>query len=53
MPQERCAIVGHGFRLPGGIATADGFWRLLNERGFVRVPAADRYGAGFAKDERR
>ena len=47
MHQERYAIVGYSFRLPGGIATADGFWQLLSERGFVRVPVADRYGPGY------
>jgi acyl transferase domain-containing protein len=47
MHQERYAVVGYGFRLPGGIATADGFWQLLSGRGFVREPVADRYGPGY------
>lgn len=47
MYQERYAIVGYGFRMPGGIHTGDGFWQLLNERGFVREPVAGRYGRGY------
>jgi len=38
---------GYGFRLPGGVHTADGFWQLLSERGFVREPVASRYGRGY------
>jgi hypothetical protein len=47
MNQARYAIVGYAFRMPGGIATADGFWRLLAERAYVREPIADRYGPGY------
>ncbi|HEY6309696.1 MAG TPA: type I polyketide synthase [Streptosporangiaceae bacterium] len=44
---ERYAIVGYGFRMPGGIHTADDFWRLLSQRDFIREPVADRYGRGY------
>jgi len=47
MRPDRYAIVGYGFRLPGGVHTADGFWQLLSERGFVREPVASRYGRGY------
>lgn len=40
MHQDRCAIVGYGFRMPGGIHTADGFWQLPPEREFAREPVA-------------
>ncbi|MEV7629591.1 acyltransferase domain-containing protein [Actinoplanes sp. NPDC089786] len=42
-----CAIVGYAFRLPGGIRTADQFWQLLSQRGFIREPIAGRYGPGY------
>ena len=32
----RYAIVGYGFRMPGGICTAGDFWQLLSGRGFAR-----------------
>jgi hypothetical protein len=35
----RYAIVGYGFRMPGGIYTAGDFWQLLSRRGFIREPA--------------
>ena len=41
------AIVGYGYRMPGGILTDDGFWRLLREREVVREPITDRYGRGY------
>jgi len=41
------AIVGYGFRMPGGIYTAEGFWQLLSQRGFIREPVAGRYGRGY------
>jgi thioester reductase-like protein len=47
MGQGRYAIVGYGFRMPGGIHTGDDFWRLLSERDVVREPVADRYGPGY------
>ena len=47
MYQDRYAIVGYAFRMPGGLRTADAFWRLLSERGFVREPVASRYGRGY------
>ena len=31
----RYAIVGYGFRMPGGIGTAGDFWQLLSGRGFA------------------
>ena len=43
----RYAIVGYGFRMPGGIYTAEGFWQLLTQREFVREPIARRYGRGY------
>src|SRR5258708_36464507 len=46
MNQERYASVGYGFRMPGGITTADGFWQLLSELGIIRQPAADRHRPG-------
>jgi thioester reductase-like protein len=47
MVRGQYAIVGYGFRMPGGIHTGDDFWRLLSERDVVREPVADRYGPGF------
>lgn len=41
------AIVGYGYRLPGAIHSDSQFWELLQSRGFVQVPIAERYGAGF------
>ena len=41
------AIVGYGYRMPGGILTDDDFWRLLKEREVVREPIAGRYGRGY------
>ena len=41
------AIVGYGYRMPGGILTDDDFWNLLREREVVREPIADRYGRGY------
>jgi hypothetical protein len=38
----RYAIVGYGFRMPGGIYTAGDFWQLLSGRGFIREPVAAR-----------
>jgi phthiocerol/phenolphthiocerol synthesis type-I polyketide synthase D len=43
----RYAIVGYGFRMPGGIYTAGDFWQLLSRRGFIREPVAARYGPGY------
>jgi len=41
------AIVGYGYRMPGGIRTDSDFWRLLSEREIVQEPIADRYGLGY------
>jgi acyl transferase domain-containing protein len=43
----RYALVGYGFRMPRGIYTAGDFWQLLSRRGFIREPAAGRYGPGY------
>src|SRR5882724_6485761 len=43
----RYAIVGYGFRMPGGIYTAGDFWQLLSGRAFIREPVAARYGPGY------
>jgi acyl transferase domain-containing protein len=43
----RYAIVGYGFRMPGGIYTAGDFWQLLSRRGSIREPVAARYGPGY------
>jgi CspA family cold shock protein len=40
------AIIGYGYRLPGGINNDDEFWKLISERGFVQEPIEDRYGKG-------
>ena len=40
------AIIGYGYRLPGGIKNDDEFWKLISERGFVQEPIEDRYGKG-------
>jgi len=40
------AIVGYGYRMPGGIRSDDDFWRLLREREIVREPVSRRYGRG-------
>ena len=44
---DRYAIVGYAFRMPGGIYTAEAFWQLLSQRGFIREPVAARYGRGY------
>ena len=41
------AIVGYGYRMPGGIHCDDDFWRLLAERDVVREPVTERYGRGY------
>ena len=41
------AIVGYGYRMPGGIETDDEFWNLLSEREIVREPITERYGRGY------
>ena len=41
------AIVGYGYRMPGGIKTDDDFWSLLSEREIVREPITERYGRGY------
>ena len=46
-PQVPVAIVGYSYRMPGGIRTDEGFWRLLSEREIVQEPIADRYGRGY------
>ena len=46
-PQIPVAIVGYGYRMPGGILTDDDFWRLLSEREIVQEPVTDRYGRGY------
>ena len=40
------AIIGYGYRLPGGIKSDDDFWKLISERGFVQEPIENRYGKG-------
>jgi len=40
------AIIGYGYRLPGGLKNDDDFWKLLSSRGFVQEPIEDRYGKG-------
>ena len=40
------AIIGYGYRLPGGIKSDDNFWKLISERGFVQEPIENRYGKG-------
>ncbi len=46
-PEEAVAIVGYGYRMPGGIRTDDDFWSLLSEREIVREPITERYGRGY------
>ena len=45
--ENSIAIVGYSYRMPGGIATDDDFWRLLREREIVREPITYRYGKGY------
>ncbi len=45
--RDSFAIVGYGYRLPGGIRSDADFWRLLSERDFIREPIFERYGRGF------
>ena len=40
------AIVGYGYRMPGGIRTDAEFWRVLSEREIVQEPVRNRYGKG-------
>ncbi len=40
------AIVGYGYRMPGGIQSDSDFWTLLTEREIVQEPITDRYGRG-------
>ena len=40
------AIVGYGYRMPGGIHSDSDFWHLLTEREIVQEPITDRYGRG-------
>ena len=42
------AIVGYGYRMPGGIRTDDDFWQLLSQREIVQEPITDRYGKGYS-----
>ena len=46
-PSCPVAIVGYGYRMPGGIRDDDDFWRLLSRRGVVREPITGRYGRGY------
>ena len=46
-PAYPVAIVGYGYRMPGGLVTDDDFWRLLSQRDVVREPITDRYGKGY------
>jgi thioester reductase-like protein len=43
---EPVAIVGYGFRLPGGVITEEDLWKLLVERQSVRVDATERFSHG-------
>ena len=45
--EDAVAIVGYGYRMPGGIRTDDDFWTLLSEREIVREPITERYGRGY------
>ena len=40
------AVVGYGYRLPGGIRSDGDFWKMLKERGFIQEPVFERYGRG-------
>ena len=44
---DAVAVVGYGYRMPGGIRTDDDFWRLLSGREIVQEPITDRYGRGY------
>ena len=46
-PQLPVAVVGYGYRMPGGILTDNDFWGLLSEREIVQEPITDRYGRGY------
>ena len=41
---EPIAVIGYGYRLPGGMKTDDEFWSFLAERGVVQEPVENRYG---------
>lgn len=45
-PLVPAAIVGYGFRLPGGLNSETDFWRLLRQREVVQEPIEERYGRG-------
>ena len=47
MKNSPIAIVGYGYRMPGGIQNDQDFWRLLKERESIQVPIHERYGAGY------
>ena len=38
------AIVGYGYRQPGGLTTDESIDEFFRSRGTVRVPVGDRYG---------
>ena len=40
------AIVGYGYRMPGGIRSDADFWRLLEDREIVQEAVSARYGRG-------
>lgn len=44
---RRIAIVGYGYRMPGGITNDQQFWDLLKNRDVVQVPIETRYGKGY------
>ncbi|KAK5997537.1 Highly reducing polyketide synthase gloL [Cladobotryum mycophilum] len=54
-PVKPIAVIGMSMRLPGGVSTADDFWRLLmnKEDGRCRVPESRYNVDGFRGDSRR
>lgn len=45
--EDTVAIVGYGYRMPGGISNDDDYWNLLSKREIVRAPITEHYGRGY------
>ncbi len=47
MARKNIAIVGYGYRMPGGIHNDNDYWELLSQRKVIQCPVKDRYGEGY------
>ncbi len=47
MKRKNIAIVGYGYRMPGGIKSDNDFWKVLSERQVIQCNVEDRYGKGY------